>query len=196
MPGFITHIAFANRYLKNNPQRDFKKFILGTAFPDIRYFAKIDRNLTHKKFKPELNLSRFDSFKAGWKLHIYLDYQWNKLVKNSEFYEKYKADMRIVGVAAKIIEDGFDARKIDNLPKIIKTLRNPGSGTALHIPREKIRFYYAMSVDYLITKNQRNYMKFMFRPEMVEKIDQKITEIKKDKEAMEFLADVLNKLSP
>jgi len=197
MPGIITHLAYANRYLKRNPQWDFKKFILGAIFPDVRYFAKVEKNLTHRKFKPELNLARLDDFSAGWKLHIYLDHQWNKFVKNSVYYGKYKSDIRVAGMAAKIIEDALDSKKIDNLPNIIKVLRNPGAGTALHIPSEKVKFYYAMSVDYVITKNHHNYMKFVFLGDsLIDKVDKKIEEIKKDQEAIDFLAGILDKLSP
>ncbi|MBI4709371.1 MAG: hypothetical protein HY764_04175, partial [Candidatus Portnoybacteria bacterium] len=88
MPSVITHLACAQRYLSHNPRRDLKKFILGTVFPDIRYLANLERHLTHRKFGANLNLSRLDSFKAGWKLHIYVDEKWKKIVKADPLYEK------------------------------------------------------------------------------------------------------------
>lgn len=196
MPGIITHLVSASRYLRLNQEKDFKKFILGTTFPDIRYIAKLDRDLTHKKFKPNLNFTGLDSFKAGWKLHIYIDRQWSKIVRNSKFYERYSNDKTLASVAAKIIEDKLDFKKIDDIGKYLKVLKNPGSGTALHIPREKIKFYYSISADYLMTKNYRSYIRHIFKKEAIEKILNKIEEMKHDKELVDFLAKMVEKMTP
>jgi hypothetical protein len=196
MPGVITHLACAEKYLRQNPRRDFKKFILGTIFPDIRYFAKVDRDLTHKKFKPALNLSRLDSFKAGWKFHIYIDSQWNKIVRSSFLYERYQNDRRNAWTSAKIIEDRIDYKKINDVGRCLRVIKNPGSGTTLHIPREKIKFYYSMTADYLMTKNYKAYTRQIFNQESIAAIRNKTEEMKRDKELAEFLSRIVERILP
>lgn len=196
MPGSITHLAYIDKYLKKNPVKDFKRFVLGTTFPDIRYFAKVDRNLTHKRFSPDFNFSGFNSFETGWKLHIWLDNRWNSLVKNSEFYDRYQNDKMIASVAAKIIEDALDYKKIVEPKKYLAILRDAGLESILEIPMEKIRQYYLASADYMVTKDFKKFIRHFFSEETIEKVESKINEIKKDKEAMNFLAGILDRLIP
>lgn len=196
MPGVITHLVCAERYLRQNPRRDFKKFILGTAFPDIRYLAGFDRRLTHKKFSPQLNLSRLDSFKAGWKLHIFVDSRWSKLTKSTPCYAKYRDDKVVAAVAAKIIQDSFDLKKIDNLTRYARIIASPGSGTALSIPREKIRFFYSLTADYILRRNYRAYVRQIASEETIANVLAKISEMRKDKELMIFLSQITDKIMP
>lgn len=196
MPGIITHLVYAEKYLRENPRKDFKRFILGTIFPDIRYIAGLERNLTHKKYKPDLYLSKLDAFKAGWKLHIYLDHRWSKLAKSSLIYNRYKNDIKVASAAAKIIEDMLDYKKIDDIGKYLKIIKNPGSGTALSIPNEKIKFYYSVSAEYLITKDYKSYAKYVLPEHMIDRVLIKVEEMKKDKELTAFLSGILEKTLP
>jgi len=196
MPGSITHLAYAERYLRKNPTRDLKKFILGTIFPDIRYIARIERDLTHKKFRPNLNLSALDSFKAGWKLHIYLDSQWNKIVKNSRFYDSGCRENHVIWTAAKIIEDRFDYKKIIDPAKYWRILKNPGSGSALHIPKGKIKLYYQANADYLVKKDYEAFIKYIFPKNLINPILVKTEKLEKDKKMVEFLSKILDKIAP
>ncbi|MFH0852681.1 MAG: hypothetical protein V1845_03710 [bacterium] len=196
MPGPITHLAYAERYLRKNPSRDLKKFILGTIFPDIRYIAKIERDLTHKKFRPDLNLSAIDSFKAGWKLHIYLDSQWNKIVKTSRFYCPGNKDNLLVWTAAKIIEDRIDRKKISDLAKYWRIIKNPGSGSVLHISKDKIKLYYQANANYLIRGDYEAFVKYIFQESSINPMLVKTEELEKDKKMVEFLSKILDKITP
>jgi hypothetical protein len=196
MPGEITHLAFAERYLRQNPGPDFKEFVLGSVFPDIRYIAKTERDLTHKKFRPDFKISGLDDFKSGWKLHIYLDDKWNEIVKSSAFYGQHKHDRRIAAVAAKVIEDWLDYKKISQKGNFLKALRNPGIVKVSGVPQDTIKFHYSIIQEYLETKNVRFFLKYIFDKETVNKILRKIEEIKKDKKAVDFLGKILEKVLP
>ncbi|MDD5590194.1 MAG: hypothetical protein PHQ47_03415, partial [Candidatus Portnoybacteria bacterium] len=108
MPSVITHLAFAQRYLKNNKQNEIQiagDFFAGAIFPDIRYFARVQRDLTHQRFEPDLDFSKLNDFEAGWKSHIYLDQRWNAFF-DLEIPE-FKGDP-IAATAIKVIEDRID----------------------------------------------------------------------------------------
>lgn len=197
MPGLITHLACAEKYLRQNPKKDYKKFILGTVFPDIKYLAKLNREETHKRYKATLNLSRFDSFKSGWKFHIYIDSQWNKIVRNNALFEDYyKKDKVLSSVAAKFIADRADKKNLPDLARLLEVLKNPGRGTALGVSGEQIKLYYSVSADYLATLNVRNYLKFVFPKDSVKVLLEKMAELKKDKQLVLFLEKISEKIMP
>ncbi|MBI4708674.1 MAG: hypothetical protein HY764_00525 [Candidatus Portnoybacteria bacterium] len=102
----------------------------------------------------------------------------------------------IFAVAAKIIQDSLDYKKIDNLPKYVKIIQNPGSGTALNIPREKIKFYYSLTADYILRQNYRTYVRQIVSEEIIKKVIAEIEKMKKDKELIDFLSKITEKIIP
>ncbi|MDD5590196.1 MAG: hypothetical protein PHQ47_03425 [Candidatus Portnoybacteria bacterium] len=197
MPGLITHLACAERYLGQNPKKDYKKFILGTVFPDIKYLAHLERDLTHKKYKAALNLSRFDSFKSGWKFHIYIDSQWNKVIRKSPLFENYYKDDKILSsVAAKFIADKADKKRILEFGRILEILKKPNRLNVAGVPEEKMKLYYSVSADYFATLNIKNYLKFVFPRDSIVALMGKMAELKKDKELNAFLARIIDRIMP
>ena len=111
-------------------------------------------------------------------------------------YDRYKDDRIIFLAATKIIEDRIDYKKIQDVGRFLRAIKNPGSGTAPHIARSQIKLYYAMTADYLLTKNYRVYVQYIFSPKSIEVILGKIEEIKKDKELIALLSQVADKILP
>jgi hypothetical protein len=194
MPGIITHLAFAEKYLKKNPIKDFDKFVLGSVFPDVRYFAKIDRKITHEKFMPDTNVAQLNVFDAGWKLHLYLDERWSELMKNNVFFERYKDEPFIVSAAAKILEDELDYKRLKKPEKYQEIFRNQQLGSILRIPAEKMRLFYTASVDYLETRDFKVLARYFLDEELIGKILGKIEEMKYDKALVDFLSVALNRI--
>ncbi len=194
MPGIITHLAFAQKYSKKNSVEDFDRFILGSIFPDVRYFANVGRELTHAKIPVGMNFPGLGSFESGWKLHLYLDEHWNELMKNSIFFECCKDEPFIASAAAKVIEDEIDSKRLNEPEKYQKIFRNQQLGSILGIPADKIRLYYSASADYLETRNFKALLQHFLDEELITKIAKKIEEMRRDEELIDFLSAALDKL--
>lgn len=82
MPWPVTHILVAEKlYEQHFSHLDWKKFILGNCFPDIRYPAKINRKRTHFKDIPLEEIQSQSSFHAGVLFHSMVDHFWNLHVR-------------------------------------------------------------------------------------------------------------------
>lgn len=194
MPGIITHLAFAEKYSGQNPIGNFSQFVSGSIFPDVRYCANVARELTHKKFTPDLDFSGLNSFEAGWKSHIYLDECWNELMKNSVFYGSYKDEPFVASAAVKVLEDGLVYRRLEKPEKYKEIFRNLQLGNILGIPADKIQLYYSAGADYLTAGDFRVFARHFLDEELITKITEKVEEMKLNKVLVNFLSTVLEKL--
>lgn len=78
MPAQLTHLNYAAKYLETRPEIDRAKFLRGTAFPDIRRMAGIERHVTHRwGVTLEDVAAEAGPWQAGLLLHSYLDEEWN-----------------------------------------------------------------------------------------------------------------------
>lgn len=85
MPWPATHILVVEKvYARHFSHLDRKEFILGTTFPDIRYPASIDRDLTHFNRIPLSKIVTKPSFKAGMVFHSFVDEIWNTFIRAHE----------------------------------------------------------------------------------------------------------------
>jgi hypothetical protein len=110
MASQVTHIVYSKWYLLNNPVEwiDQDEFICGSIFPDIRRVSTEIRKIkTHFVFGREIDryqLEKSNSFKSGWKFHIYCDYLREKYLENlglSNIKEAYINE----GASNKLLED-------------------------------------------------------------------------------------------
>jgi hypothetical protein len=82
MPWPATHILIAEQvYSTYFSHLEKAAFILGTSFPDIRYLAKIDRNLTHINHLPLEEIQDQTPFTAGLYFHSLTDAAWNAYIR-------------------------------------------------------------------------------------------------------------------
>ncbi|ABO35864.1 conserved hypothetical protein [Methanococcus maripaludis C5] len=83
MPNMYSHLVLSKIFLENCPTDNFDldNFYFGTSVPDIGYFSKIERKITHfynldpEKYFEDSAISE-KSFLKGYKLHLYLDNIW------------------------------------------------------------------------------------------------------------------------
>ena len=59
---------------------DHQTFIIGSCFPDIRYPAKIEREMTHRNNVAFSELSEKSPFESGMACHSIVDAAWNQYV--------------------------------------------------------------------------------------------------------------------
>lgn len=92
----ITHVQLTRMYFKQFPkynQEEQKIFIIGTLFPDIRYFGKCERNETHYDAVSLKDvLEETNPFIAGMKFHSYVDIEREALVVKENIYAHLKND--------------------------------------------------------------------------------------------------------
>ncbi len=81
MPWPVTHILTAEAaYPLYFQHLDHKAFILGTCFPDIRYPAQLEREITHIHRVSLAKMAEESAFRAGLLYHTYVDDHWNAYI--------------------------------------------------------------------------------------------------------------------
>jgi hypothetical protein len=90
-----THVYFAQLWMDLNgiQQLDMQNnLIAGTLFPDIRYLGTIKRDQTHEKgITTEKIRNSSNQFKAGMRVHAYLDVEREKVVKRTKISSQLSA---------------------------------------------------------------------------------------------------------
>jgi hypothetical protein len=82
MPWPVTHILIAEKlYQQFFSNLDYQAFIIGTCFPDIRYPAKIERQLTHWNNFALSELREKSPFQTGMACHSIVDTAWNQYIR-------------------------------------------------------------------------------------------------------------------
>jgi hypothetical protein len=142
MPAEVTHIIFADHFLKKYPKFERADFLVGTLFPDIRYLGVIAREETH----PEVTnidqvLGAYNSFDAGWKFHSYLDY-----ILNDPYYQAFQRNDNKVR-AAKFYQDMIVYREVEDWESIIACLR-PKEDLPLGVIAEDRDRWYGLLREY------------------------------------------------
>lgn len=103
----VTHIVFAVLVSHLLPiQFDFKEFVVGTSFPDIRYSAQLTRTETH--FEPvswQSVLQAPTAFEAGMKFHNLLDIYRMEYLDVPFFQEHDDYSHRTTASILKLCED-------------------------------------------------------------------------------------------
>jgi hypothetical protein len=136
VPFELTHLA-VGLVLKKHPSADY---LAGLVYPDIRYPAGIDRNLTHS-LEPIKHLQGSD-FYRGVKAHLETDTSWDNLVLNDNRLRMLADDdeRRILIGVYKLIHDTVAFPLILHKQKIIDNLRafKPPEGLPIsHMPNGK-----------------------------------------------------------
>lgn len=104
MASQITHIVYGKKIFDRNQLSNWDDFVIGTVFPDIRYLAQIDRDLTHIYDTSEDKIPKDNSFKAGHYVHCLVDEKREEFLDSQDVYELLNAT-RLTGVALKFVED-------------------------------------------------------------------------------------------
>lgn len=109
MPWPATHILVAekvfDRYFSH---LNMTAFIVGTSFPDIRYPARIDRDITHFPPFALSSIQAQESFQAGVLFHSLVDSIWNAYIhsKNETLFSVVPHS-RATFHAMKVLQDQF-----------------------------------------------------------------------------------------
>lgn len=147
----VAHIILALLMLpKHFPDKNPKEFIIGTSFPDIRYFGKISREETHtKEVTLEMVQKEPSSFKAGMLFHALVDEVRCAYMEKQNIYNIIPKD-RYSDTSLKYFEDILLYEKIKNWDKIISYFDTIlYEETAFGIPEKQIKNWHLFIKSYL-----------------------------------------------
>lgn len=129
MASHITHIVQGKKIFDRLPSNlNWNEFVIGTIFPDIRYLAHKDRDLTHIYNTSAKEIPTDNSFKAGLYVHCFIDERRVQLLKELGMMEFIDYNW-INESALKLVEDVVLFDKIQNWEEILTIL-------ALILPEE------------------------------------------------------------
>lgn len=158
-----THIVLAqkshNKYFKD---KDKKKFIIGTNFPDIRHLIDIPREITHEKGLIIEDLTKEDPFTAGYKLHSYIDEKREDFVIEKGIYE-ITPRSKYIRHAMKFFEDQILYDKIKDWTEHIKFMDDIlDEELEFGVPKEDVERWHRIIQTYIGTKPDADRLVQMF----------------------------------
>ncbi len=111
----LTHLVIAEEYLAHHPEMERKAFLVGTVFPDIRYLGNVTRSETHEFGLTLTDISECaSSFRAGMKLHSFVDEIRENLVTQWKIYDILKdVEGKHHATLLKLIEDEILYDRVD-----------------------------------------------------------------------------------
>lgn len=176
MPWPATHVLVAETaYPLFFKHLDHQAFIIGTCYPDIRYPAQIERDLTHIHNVTIEEMQTQTGFRAGLLFHTYVDDYWN------DYIGQYKARLynivpkhRPTFHTLKILQDLYLYDKLDHWDAIV-------SEVDVILPEEltfgaseqAVKDWHAMLRHYLSKPPQKSDLEMLsltLPPDMVEDI--------------------------
>lgn len=198
MPWPATHVLVAETayplYFKH---LDHQSFIIGTCYPDIRYPAQIDRDLTHIHNVSIEEMQTQTGFRAGLLFHTYVDDFWNDYITphKRELYNivpKHRPTFHTL----KILQDRYLYDQLDTWSQIVADLE-------IILPEEltfgaseqAVRDWHTMLEGYLIKPPQKSDLEMLsltLPPDMVEDIHEFYTSF----QGVPFLDNLLVQFYP
>lgn len=189
----ITHIIFAEKLLQNYfNEKDKKEFLIGSLFPDIRYFGVISREKTHFEDIALVELREESSFMAGLKSHSLVDKIREDFIKKSGIYS-ICPESKLTTFSLKCLEDEILYQKIDHWDEIISyfnTILN--EETAILENEKAIKKWHELLQDYFKVKpSEDSVVPFVkdlgFTDEQSDEIYQNIKFMRNKKEINEII---------
>ena len=202
MASQISHIVYAKKYLEKYPSGVINRdeFLLGSVFPDIRRLAEnMTRKGTHRVFEPvDLNFNGLNSFRAGWKFHVYCDMRREEILTKHGFYELTNDNGKF-WQANKMLEDKLLYATYNNWEKLSLYFNHPPQ---VNLPdglsRQTFDLWYAILAKYIEKAPTNKSMHIFLSKQLVFKdsdaIIERINKLRENKKVVEILQKVLDKI--
>lgn len=145
MPAQLTHIAYAEAFLKAHPQYDEAAFLRGTTFPDIRRLADIPWARTHYYYVEMEDIeAETDSWQAGLMVHGYFDKQWNRYFANLKLPESNDMSDKLWS-AVKIAQEAKYCGSLERREELAQVFERPPfpAEVGFEVPAEKLERWYS-----------------------------------------------------
>jgi len=198
MPWPATHVLVAETaYPLYFNHLDHQAFIIGTCYPDIRYPAQIDRDLTHIHNVSIEAMQTQTAFRAGLLFHTYVDDFWNHYIGQ---YKKRLYNIvpkhRPTFHTLKILQDRYLYDQLEYWSQIVSELEmiHPEELT-FGASEQAVRNWHAMIQHYLTKPPQKTDLEMLsltLPADMVEDIHEFYTSF----QGVPFLDNLLVKFYP
>lgn len=198
MPWPATHVLVAETaYPLHFKHLDHQAFIIGTCYPDIRYPAQIDRDLTHIHDVSLEEMQTQTGFRAGLLFHTYVDDFWNTYI--AQYRERLFSIVpkhRPTFHTLKILQDLYLYDKLDYWQQVIEDLEPilPEELT-FGASEEVVAGWHAMLRHYLVKPPQKSDLEMLSKTlpaDMVEDIHEFYTSF----QGVPFLDNLLIQFYP
>ena len=151
MANFVTHIVLSDKVFKSwFSDKNLSEFILGTSFPDIRYFGVVERDKTHtREISIEEVRDETSSFQAGLKFHSLVDIVREKFVVENKLYSLLP-ESKYITQALKVYEDIVLYEKVSEWADYAQFFENiPKEELGYEIPASKLRQWHGLVRAYI-----------------------------------------------
>lgn len=147
----LSHIIFAQKFLKKINVKDLRDFYIGVCFPDVRYLGVIDREKTHQKIKSFDDFSNCTDFELGIKCHVLVDMIRGNYMKSMNL-NSLTPDLKFTSMTLKFHEDQLLAKKT-SLKEVTKYLYTIMQGEHnFNIATKDIKRWHTIIQEYLTSK--------------------------------------------
>ena len=151
MAAQASHVVYADKALKTilkGRKVNEKDYFLGTLFPDIRYLAKIDRNLTHFSAITVDNLvSAKSDFELGMLVHSLVDTEREKIIGNTGIYSSLPTEIGIY-TFVKLVEEIYTYPIYENWVNITDFLNDVLVDETRFISEASVRQWHSILRDF------------------------------------------------
>jgi hypothetical protein len=193
----IAHIVFGKKIFERIPHINllWPEFVVGTSFPDIRYPAKINRELTHIPDPTEKEIPLDNSFLAGMYVHSLIDYKFAHAIEDLDLYNWETGDP-IYEAALKYAADRILVQNFQDRTETTSYFQSFYPQEYQYVSDKNIVVYWHHWLQEYITKGpiEETALKMVkennFSHEMIERAYVYITKIENDKEIIEKLAKI------
>lgn len=198
MASQISHVVYGKkifgRVSKLKKGLEWRKFLLGTTFPDIRRLAGLDRRLLHWDTKDFESIATHTSFDAGIYAHSWVDTQRSAFLKRSGVFDYVSSDP-ITNSALKLVEDQIVYEKITNWQEIISMYDGVLLEEAELVSTDIVERWHKGLKDYFKRKPDSGIIAEMIdyytvHPSIKERVLKEIRIIRQKREVIEILGRV------
>lgn len=193
MASQIAHVVYGKKIFERLNGLLWTEFLMGTLFPDIRYPAKIDRDITHVFGTSEEAIPKEDSFNAGLYVHCFVDEKRESFVRSKDIYNLFP--QKLYAASYKLVEDLVVYNKIDNWKEITSQLTTYHPTTREYgIDEKTIWDWYNLLKRYFSKKpDEKEWYKMITTIGFDKKLAQKVIEhtrlIRNNEKAMDIIQE-------
>jgi hypothetical protein len=195
MPAQLTHIAYAEGFLKSHPQYEEAAFLRGTTFPDIRRLADIAWAKTHYYYvEMDDILAEKDSWQAGLMVHGYFDRQWNRYFANLKLPESNDMSHKLWS-SVKIAQEAKFCGSFERREELARIFEAEplAAERAFDVPDEKLKRWYSyiawkLRVPYSLDARQEYAEGIGFEAEKMDRLLERVEAVRLDPEWQERIA--------
>lgn len=194
MASQITHIVYGkDLFQKLKPALNWKEFVIGTTFPDIRQITGIERERWHQHGTSLNEVPQDNSFESGVYIHSYVDEKREEYLRSKGVYELVGHDPVYKSVL-KLVEDEIVYKRLQDWDEISSFFDSILKHEAKLVGKKYVEKWHNFLKEYVVRKpNEKIWRSLLQRMDMyshlTEEIMSAIEKIKKNKKVISIIEE-------